>query len=88
MKKIVSVIKPFIVNQNIFVYEDGNKIDALSAPLNSIQDILIETANKYNITEIELIGSKKYSKGIENKIKETEMSKYNQNKINIKLINN
>ena len=88
MKKIVSVIKPFTVQQNVFVYEDGNKIEVISTPLNDIQNTMVEIADKYNINEIELIGSKKYSKGIENKIKEIEMTKYNENKLNIKLTNN
>ena len=87
MKKIVSVIKPFIINQNIFVYEDGNKIDVLSVPLNDIQNILVNTATQYEVTDIELIGSKKYLNGIVNKIKETEMSQYNEHKLNINIIN-
>ena len=87
MKKIVSVIKPFVVNQNVFVYEDGNKIDVLSVPLNNIQDILVETAIKYEVTDIELVGSKKYLNGIVNKVKETEMSQYNEHKLNINIIN-
>lgn len=87
MKKIVSVIKPFIMNQNVFVYEDGNKVDVLSVPLNDIQDILVETATKYEVTDIELIGSKKYLNGIVNKVRETEMSQYNEHKLNITIIN-
>ena len=87
MKKIVSVIKPFVVNQNVFVYEDGNKIDVVSTPLNDIQSILINTATKYEVTDIELIGSKKYLNGIKNKIEEEEMTQYNEHKLNIKIIN-
>ena len=87
MKKIVSVIKPFVVNQNVFVYEDGNKIDVVSTPLNDIQNIVINTATKYEVTDIELIGSKKYLNGIKNKIEEEEMTQYNEHKLNIKIIN-
>ena len=87
MKKIVSVIKPFIINQNIFVYEDGNKIDVLSVPLNNIQDLLIKTALQYEVNDIELIGSKKYLNGIINKIRETEINQYNEDKLNIKIVN-
>ena len=87
MKKIVSVIKPFIMNQNVFVYEDGNKVDVLSVPLNDIQDILVETATKYEVTDIELIGSKKYLNGIVNKVREIEMSQYNEHKLNITIVN-
>lgn len=87
MKKIVSVIKPFIINQNVFVYEDGNKIDVLSVPLDNIQKILINTAIKYEVNDIELIGSKKYLNGIINKVQEEEIKQYNANKLNIKIIN-
>ena len=87
MKKIVSVIKPFVINQNVFVYEDGNKIDVVSVPLDDIQNILVNTATQYEVTDIELIGSKKYLNGIVNKIKETEMSQYNEHKLNITIIN-
>ena len=87
MKKIVSVIKPFTINQNVFVYEDGNKIDVLSVPLDNIQNILINTAIKYEVNDIELIGSKKYLNGIINKVQEEEIKQYNANKLNIKIIN-
>jgi len=87
VKKIVSVIKPFIINQNVFVYEDGNKIDVLSVPLDNIQNILINTAIKYEVNDIELIGSKKYLNGIINKVQEEEIKQYNANKLNIKIIN-
>lgn len=86
MKKIVSVIRPFTIEQNIFVYEDGNKIDAISVQLNDIQNILVNTANKYEITEVELIGSKKYLNEIVKKVQEEEMTQYKENKINIKII--
>ena len=87
MKKIVSVIKPFVINQNIFVYEDGNKIDVLSAPLADIQKIIVNTAIKYELNDVELLGSKKYLAGIVNKIKEAEISQYNEHKLNINIIN-
>ena len=86
MKKIVSVIKPFVINQNVFVYEDGNKIDVLFSPLEEIQNLIVNTATQYEITDVELIGSKKYLNGIANKIKEVELTKYNENKLNINII--
>ena len=86
MKKIVSVIKPFVVNQNVFVYEDGNKIDVLSVPLNEIENVLVNTATQYEAYEIELLGSKKYLNGIVNKIREIEISQYNENRLSIKII--
>lgn len=85
MKKIVSVIKPFIMQQNVFVYENGNKIDVINSTLDDIEDNFLNLIDKYNIEQIELIGPKNYSKGIKKKFQEKELSKYNKNSVNIKL---
>ena len=88
MKKIVSVIKPFTYNQNVFVYEDGNKIETTITNLDNLSNTLFELIDKYNTNEINLIGNLKFSKGIKEKIENAEMTKYNDNKINIELIRN
>lgn len=88
MKKIVSVIKPFTYNQNVFVYEDGNKIETTTTNLDNLSNTLFELIDKYNTNEINLIGNLKFSKGIKEKIENAEMTKYNDNKINIELISN
>ena len=87
MKKIVTVIRPFTLNQNVFVYEDGNKIDVASTDLDNITDIIIEFATKYNAKEVQLIGSKNFSRGIKEKIETAEMTKYGKNELEIKLVN-
>lgn len=86
MKKIVSVIKPFTLVQNIFVYEDTDKIATYTANLNDIQNTLLKLTEEYQINNISLVGLKKFSKGIKEKIEQAEMIKYNENKIDIKLI--
>lgn len=86
MTKIVTVLRPFIMNQNIFVYEDGNKIDVISAPLDTIENTIIDTAAKYAVKEVQLIGSKKFSKGIKERIETAEMAKYGKNEFEITLI--
>lgn len=83
MKKIVSVIKPFVMQQNIFVYEDGNKIDIISTDINNIENALMETAAKYDIKEINLAGSKKFSEGVRARVQSVD--KYT-NDIEIKII--
>ena len=88
MKKIVSVIKPFTYNQNVFVYEDGNKIETTITNLDNLSNTLFELIDKYNTNEINLIGNLKFSKGKKEKIENAEMTKYNDNKINIELISN
>ena len=86
MRKIVSVIKPFILKQNLFVYEDGNKIDLICVSIETIENDLVDIAKKYEATNIELVGSKNYIQGIKRKIEEIEMTKYNEKILNIKII--
>ena len=88
MKKIVSIIKPFTFTQNIFVYENGNKIDVVSTNLDNLSKSLFELSEKYDTNEVDLIGNLKFSKGIKEKIETAEMTKYNENKLNINLTSN
>ena len=88
MKKIVSVIKPFTYTQNIFVYEDGNKIDIISTNLDNLSNTLFEISDKYNTNEVDIYGNLNFLKGIKDNIKTAEMTKYNKNKLNINLISN
>ena len=87
MKKIVSVIRPFTLKQNIFVYEDGNKIDVVSIEMDSIEDKLIDLAKQYEVKEIQLIGSKNYCSHIKETIEEKEIAKYGKNDLIVKIIN-
>lgn len=88
MKKIVSVIKPFTYTQNVFVYENGDKIDTISTNLNDLPNTFFELVEKYDTNEINLIGNLNFSKGIKEKIENAEMTKYNKNTLNIELISN
>ena len=74
--------------KNVFVYEDGNKIETTITNLDNLSNTLFELIDKYNTNEINLIGNLKFSKGIKEKIENAEMTKYNDNKINIELISN
>lgn len=88
MNKIVSVIRPFTMQQNVFVYDGSNSIKISIAEMDNIEEAIINLAKEYNTNEVELIGAKKFTSGIKDKIIEQEINKYNENKLNIKLTNN
>ena len=88
MKKIVTVIKPFTYMQNLFIYEDGEKINTTSASLDDLPNLLIDLVDEYKTTDIQLIGNLKFLKGIKKNIEDVEITKYNKNMLNIELINN
>jgi hypothetical protein len=88
MKKVVVMIQPFTVNQDVFVYEDGNKIDAIS--VNSVDDVvpqLMTYTQKYpDIEQVVFVGAKHYNKIYGNQFQEKEMKEYGINKIEVKYI--
>lgn len=88
MKKVVVTIQPFTVEQNILVYEDGNKIDAETvSSVDNIVPQLIAYTKKYNdIEQIVFIGAKHYNKIYGNKFQESELAEYGNNNITIKYI--
>ena len=88
MKKVVVMIQPFTIEQNILVYEDGNKIDAETvSSVDNIVPQLIAYTKKYNdIEQIVFIGAKHYNKIYGNKFQESELAEYGNNNITIKYI--
>lgn len=88
MKKVMVMIQPFTVEQNILVYEDGNKIDAATVSnVDNIVPQLITYTKKYNdIEQIVFVGAKHYNKIYGNKFQESELAEYGNNNITIKYI--
>ena len=87
MKKIVGVIRPFTVTQNLFVYNDEECLESLTINLDDIPKVITSLASNYEVNDILLVGSKKFSEGIKNNIQK-EYNKYNSNILNIKLTDN
>lgn len=83
MKKIVGALKPFILKQDFYVYEDSNKIYAFSTTIDKLSEDILAVAEQYQVNQLDLVGPKQYSKGIGNKIEEAEMAKYNKNILEI-----
>lgn len=88
MKKIVSILRPFTLNQNLFVYEDGNKLEVVSAPMETVHDYIVDLAQKHDVKEVQLIGAKTFANGIKVKVERAEMIRYNVNNIKVKVMSN
>ena len=85
MRKIVTVIKAFTLNHNVFVYDENEVIDIVQASMNDLENVILSTAEEYDIQDVTLVGPKKFSAGIKARIQTAEMSKYNCNKLNIEI---
>ena len=88
MKKIIGRLKPFQMEQTLMVYEDGNKIDIVKTTMANLHQDLFQLMDKHQVYRLDLVGPKKYSKGIANQIyKVCEIeNKFNLDKIEINVI--
>lgn len=86
MKKIIGLLKPFDMEQIFYVYEDGNQLETIQMTIDEIPENVLQLCDKYNIEQIDLVGSKGYSKGLIKQIQEKEIAKYNKNTLIIKCI--
>lgn len=78
MIKAVTVLRPFIKEQVIYVYENGNKIQAEKVEVDKVPNKILEYCDKYAIEEINLGGPKQYTRGIGRKLQESILTKYNK----------
>lgn len=86
MEKIVGILRPFDYKHPFYVYKDGNKVDIANPVAHEINSTIFALADKHGIDYIELTGPKQYVAGIVRKCKEEEMTKYNKNTLNIRMI--
>ena len=86
MKKLVVSVKPFTFTQTVLVVEDNEVIDTKTVPMNTFEESVLAIANELEINELNLVGVKVYTRGIQKKIEKAELKKYNENKLNIILM--
>lgn len=83
MIKVVTVLQPFTLQQNVYVYEDGNKLEAISVDTINVQDTIASLVKEYAATEINFGGPIKYAKGIGKKVQELLIKNFNINNVEI-----
>lgn len=87
MDKVLLVnIKPFTFTQIISIFEDGNEVETMAVPMNKIEEEILILTKHNDISEVNLVGPKVYTKGIQRKIEKAELKTYNKNMLDIKLI--
>ena len=87
MEKVLLVnMKPFTFSQTISIFEDGNEVETMVVPMSKIEEEILILAKHSNISEVNLVGPKVYTKGIQKRIEKAELKTYNKNMLNIKLI--
>lgn len=86
MNKIIVNIKPFIFKQNIYYYDNDNKlISQYKIKTTELNDFLYKL-NEKEQSEINIGGNKKYSQKIQQDLVNKSIAQYGENKLIIKLI--
>lgn len=89
MKKIIVTIQPFAMTQKVEGYENGYKFASVNSTVSNIpSDIfgIITTDGHYeDFSKITIVGPKKFTEKIVQKIKEKEMATYNKNNLEIEV---
>ena len=79
-KHIVCNIHPFVLEQEVNVYDNGECIKTAKCTLDNLEENISSLINMYNIKQIDLAGNQLYNL----KVKENLLSsKYDLNDINI-----
>ena len=86
MKRIIALLKPFVIDQTLYVYDEGNKLETVSVKIDDLPETIIDLAIKHNLEQVDLTGPTAYAKGIIKQIREKEINKYNENTLILKHI--
>ena len=86
MKKIVAVLRPFDRKQNVYVFENGNKIANIQVTLDEFNNSIFSLNQQYEVNQVDLSGPKQFSRGIKRKLEEAEIEKYSEHKLIINVI--
>lgn len=78
--------RPFTFSQNFIMYEEGVEITNTQVPMNMLERSIITYAHLHNVSEINIIGPKVYTKGIQKKMQKIELEQYSENTVKINLV--
>lgn len=72
--------------QHIYVFEGDKMTESIGIGIDDLEEVVFEIAKKYNITQIDLSGSRVYMQGIEAKLKEAGITLYDLNSIHFRYV--
>lgn len=80
-KHIIAMIHPFVVEQEVSVYDNGECIKTINCTLDNIENAILSLVNQYNIKQIDLAGNQIYNLKIRDNINTN--TNFNKNELNI-----
>lgn len=87
LRKMICSLQPFAPKQSIYVYQDGNKIDAAQVDTDDVAEQILAFCDKYYLSTVSFTGPIQYTKGIGKKVQEKFITQYSR-EIEIIYLNN
>lgn len=85
-KKIVSIIRPFSLIQEIHIYDNGMEVDEINTSLNDFNNTIFNIVNTEDINQIDLFGPRKYLNGLKKELLQIGKTKYQKNDLVINIL--
>ena len=86
-KYIIIIVNLFARNSQVFVnYENENPSFIGGYTLEELPKVIVNLAHTENIYKVKITGANKFSQLIEFGIEQNEMTKYNENKIEVEVM--
>ena len=79
MDHITVYIQPFVFNQTVGVYSNGECIKSIKCKINELDKVCMELCKAYNMHQIDLGGSQPFAQRVKNKIVENKFENYEIN---------
>ena len=78
--KIAATIHPFVLGQEIYIYQDGKYIKTVECTLETMCPLINKLCNEYNIDDVHFYGGQLYSLKFKD---EFAANKYGKRKIKV-----
>lgn len=84
MNHVVAIIHPFVVQQEVDVYMNGECVKTVSCKLNELDKVCYNLCKEYNINQLDLNGQDQYALHLRDKL--TSSTEYEDFKINVDIL--
>ena len=85
-KKIVTIIRPFSLIQEIHIYDNGMEVDEINTSLTDFNNTIFNIVNTENINQIDLFGPRKYLNGLKKELLQIGKTKYQKDDLIINIL--
>ena len=85
-KKIVSIIRPFNLIQEIHIYDNGMEVDEINTSLKDFNNTIFNIVNTEDINQIDLFGPRKYLNGLKKELLQIGKTKYQKDNLVVNIL--